>query len=257
MKRVLLATAALAGLAAAGLPAAAADIGRMPTKAPIAAPIPAQDWTGFYVGGNAGYSWGRSDVDYSIAGVPVARTTLDPNSFLGGGQIGYNWQLGSMVLGIEGDFAWRHGTDAATFTAGNVFGDFTTFNTTQNWVGTVRPRVGFAANNWLIYGTGGVAFGDFNHAYTETRPGVATRTIATSDTKAGWTAGGGVEYAFTPQWSLGVEYLYMDFGNTALAEPTAPPVFAPSTANFDDKSHVVRAKLNYKFNWTTPITAKN
>jgi outer membrane immunogenic protein len=255
--RVLLATAAFVMLATAGQPAAAADIGRMPAKAPpMVAPVPVQNWTGLYVGGNAGYSWGRTEVDYTFGGLPTAGTTLDPNSFIGGGQIGYNWQLGSMVLGLEGDLAWRHGTDAATFTSGNIFGDFATFNTQQNWVGTVRPRVGFAANNWLIYGTGGVAFGGFKHAYSETRPGVVARAAADSDTKAGWTAGAGVEYAFTQQWSLGVEYLYMDFGTDTLAQAATPPLPA-STATFDDKSHVVRAKVNYKFNWTTPLTGKN
>jgi outer membrane immunogenic protein len=253
VKRVLLATVAMAVLSAAGQPAAAADIGRFPAKAPVVAPALVYDWTGLYVGGNAGYSWGRTDVDYSLGGVPVARTTLDPNSFIGGGQIGYNWQLGSMVLGVEGDLAWRHGTDAATITSGNVFGDFAAFSTEQNWVGTVRPRVGFAANNWLIYGTGGVAFGGFKHAYSETRPGVVTRTTTDSDTKAGWTAGGGVEYAFRNHWSLGVEYLYMDFGSTTLNQPAIGPLPA-SSASFDDKSHVVRAKVNYKFDWTTPIT---
>ena len=257
MKLVLLAAAALAGLTAAGQPAVAADIGRMPTKAPAALPAAVENWTGLYVGGNAGYSWGRTDLDYSVAGVPTFRTTLDPNSFIGGGQVGYNWQLGSIVLGIEGDLAWRHGTDTATFTSGNVFGDFATFNTQQNWVGTVRPRVGFAAGNWLIYGTAGLAVGDFKHAYTETRPGVATRAIADSETKAGWTAGGGVEYAFTNQWSLGVEYLFMDFGDTTLAQPPTAPAFPSSSANFDEKSHVVRAKLNYKFNWNTPLSGSN
>src|SRR5262249_5638131 len=142
-----------------------------------------------------------------------------------------------------------------TFTSGNVFGDFASFNTEQNWVGTARPRVGFAADHWLFYGTGGVAFGDFKHTYTETRPGALTRTATDSETKAGWTAGGGVEYAFTNQWSLGVEYLYMDFGNATLAEPPTGPL-PPSTATFDDKSHTVRAKLNYKFNWTTPFTGR-
>ncbi len=253
MKRVLLATVAMAVLSAAGQPAAAADLGRVPVGAPVAAPALVYDWTGLYVGGNAGYSWGRTDVDYTLGGLPVARTTLDPNSFIGGGQIGYNWQLGSMVVGVEGDLSWRHGTDAATITSGNVFGDFAAFSTEQNWVGTVRPRVGFAANNWLIYGTGGVAFGGFKHAYTETRPGVVTRTAADSDTKAGWTAGGGVEYAFRNHWSLGVEYLYMDFGSATLNQPAIGPLPA-SSASFDDKSHVVRAKVNYKFDWTTPIT---
>jgi outer membrane immunogenic protein len=253
--RVLLATVALM-LAAAGQPAGAADVGRLPTRAPPAfVPLAAENWTGLYIGGNAGYSWGRTDLDYKRGALPTLSTTLDPNSFIGGGQIGFNWQLGSLVLGIEGDLAWRHGTDAATFTSGNIFGDFATFNTEQNWVGTARPRLGFAAQNWLVYGTGGVAFGEFNHAYTETRPGLVARAAATSDTKAGWTAGAGVAYAFTNQWSLGVEYLYMDFGTTTLAQPATGPV-PPSTVTFDDKSHVLRAKLNYKFDWTTPIIRK-
>jgi outer membrane immunogenic protein len=250
--RGLLATVAVLTLAAVGQPAAAADLGRMPTKAPIAAPVPFHNWTGLYVGGNAGYSWGRTDLDYSFGALPSASTTLDPNSFIAGGQLGYNWQLGSFVVGVESDLAWRHGTDSATITLNNVFGDFAAFSTEQNWVGTARGRVGFAVNNWLIYGTGGVAFGGFKHAYTETRPGVATRTAADSDSKAGWTAGGGVEYAFTNQWSLGVEYLYMDFGGSTLNQPVAGPV-PPSSATFDDKSHVLRAKMNYKFNWTTPL----
>jgi len=254
VKRVLLATAAFAALAAAGQPAAGADIGRFPAQAPVAAPLAVENWTGLYVGGNAGYSWGRSDLSYTFDALPTVTSTLNPNSFIGGGQIGYNWQFGSLVFGLEGDLAWRHGTDAATFTS-PIAGDFASFSTEQNWVGTARPRVGFAAQNWLVYGTGGVAFGGFKHAYTETRTGVITRGVANSDSKAGWTAGAGVEYAFTNQWSLGVEYLYMDFGSSTLAQaPTAP--LPASTAVFDDKSHVLRAKVNYKFNWTTPIIGK-
>jgi outer membrane immunogenic protein len=255
VRRVLLATAAFAALAAAGQPAAAADIGRLPARAPVGAPVAVENWTGLYIGGNAGYSWGRTDLDYTRDALPTMSTTLDPNSFIGGGQIGYNWQFGSLVFGLEGDLAWRHGTDAATFTSGNIFGDFASFSTEQNWVGTARPRVGFAAQNWLLYGTGGVAFGGFKHSYTETRPGVLSRSVANSDTKAGWTAGAGIEYSFANQWSLGVEYLYMDFGTTTLAQAATPPLPA-SSAGFDDKSHVVRAKLNYKFNWTTPIIGR-
>jgi outer membrane immunogenic protein len=253
--RVLLATVAAVALTVAGNPAAAADLGRMPTKAPIAAPVPAENWTGLYVGANAGYSWGRTDLDYSFGALPGFSTTLDPNSFLAGGQIGYNWQLGSFVVGVEADVAWRHGTDSAAITLNNGLGDFGAFSTEQNWVGTLRPRVGIAANNWLIYGTAGLAVGGFKHAYTETRPGVSSRTAAESDTKAGWVAGAGVEYAFANHWSLGVEYLYMDFGSSAFSQPATGPV-PPSTANFDDKSHVVRAKVNYKFDWTTPLMGR-
>ena len=221
----------------------------MPAKAPLVAPATGHNWTGLYGGANAGYSWGRTEIDYTLGGLSAISTTLDPNSFVGGGQVGYNWQLGSMVVGVEGDVAWRHGTDSATFTVGAAFA---AFDAEQNWVATLRPRVGFAANNWLIYGTGGAAFGNFKYSYTESLAGVA-RTASDSDTKAGWTAGGGVEYAFRNQWSLGVEYLFLDFGSTTLIQPAAGAL-APSAATFDDKSHLLRAKVNYKFNWTTPLT---
>jgi outer membrane immunogenic protein len=235
-------------LAAAGQPASAADVARLPAKAPLVAPPTVHNWTGLYGGANAGYSWGRTEIDYALGGLPAIGTTVDPNSFVGGGQVGYNWQLGSVVMGVEGDVAWRHGTDSATFTVGAAFA---AIDAEQNWVATLRPRVGFAANNWLIYGTGGAAFGNFKHSYTEALAGVA-RTASDSDTKTGWTAGGGVEYAFRNQWSLGVEYLFLDFGSTTLTQPAAGAL-APSAATFDDKSHLLRAKVNYKFNWTTPL----
>jgi outer membrane immunogenic protein len=231
------------------------DLGSTSTQTPpVGRPVPVQNWTGLY-SGNAGYSWGRTDLDYTQDALPPLTTTLDPNSFIGGNQIGYNWQYGSLVLGIEGDI-WHQGTGTATFTSGNIFGDFASFNTEQNWVGTVRPRVGFAANNWLLYGTGGVAFAGVKPSITDPQAGVMARATADSGAKAGWAAGAGVEYAFANHWSLGVEYLYMDFGTTTMMPPMAAPL-ASSTANFDDKSHVLRAKLNYKFDWATPITPKN
>jgi outer membrane immunogenic protein len=235
---------------AAGQPVSAADVARVPAKAPpIVAPQIVQNWTGLYGGANAGHSWGRTEFDYTLGGAATLGATVDPNSFVAGAQVGYNWQLGSLVLGLEGDAAWRHGTDSATFTVGAAFASL---EAEQNWVATVRPRIGFAANNWLIYGTGGAAIGNFKHSATESVAG-ATRAIADSDTKAGWTAGGGVEYAFRDQWSLGVEYLFLDFGGTTLSQPGAG-AFAPSTTTFDDKSHLLRAKVNYKFDWATPLS---
>lgn len=254
MRQILLATAALAAFAAGGQPAAAADFGRLSPQSPVGTPLAVENWTGLYVGGNVGHSWGRTELGYTIDALPSLSSTLNPNSIIGGGQIGYNWQFGSLVFGVEGDLAWRHGTDAATFTS-PIPGAFASFSTEQNWAGTARPRVGFAAQHWLLYGTGGVAFGGFKHAYTEAGPGAIARGVANSDTKAGWTAGAGLEYALTNQWSLGVEYLYMDFGTTALGQAATPPLPA-STATFDDKSHLVRAKVNFKFNWTTPFIGR-
>jgi outer membrane immunogenic protein len=239
--------------------ALAADI---PTKAPYyKAPVvaPVFDWTGFYIGLNAGYSWGNVDIAASDAFVnvlpppyalPPVATTLHPASFIGGAQAGYNWQTGNWVLGLEIDIAWRNGKSDFTFAFPNGL-DFASFHVEQNWVGTVRPRLGIAANNWLFYVTGGLAYGELEHSYMETRPTVASANRMASEnvTRAGWTAGGGVAVAFNPQLSLGVEYLYMDFGSSTLSFPAqvlGGVPFAADTATFRDISHVVRAKLNWR-----------
>ena len=175
MKRAV--TSALGILALAAAPAMAADI---PVKAPIVAPVMAPvvySWTGFYIGGNFGYSLGRTNIGYVTPFANVA-ITHNPDSFIGGGQIGYNWQSGSFVFGFEADIAYRHRNRGSTFffgstpTAGapfgSVAGDNTVFGTEQNWLGTVRGRLGFASGAWLVYGTGGFAYGDVRHAVIET-----------------------------------------------------------------------------------------
>jgi outer membrane immunogenic protein len=221
-------------------------------KAPPPAAVP-YTWTGRYGGINAGYSWGRVPYSKTEGGAAVTSGTLTPNSFIGGGQFGYNFQAGALVFGVEGDISWRNGSDATAFIAPS--GASTNFFDRQNWVGTLRPRVGIAANNWLFYGTGGLAFGSFQHSYTETQPGGATRTASESSTETGWTAGGGIEYAPSDHWSLGLEYLYQDFGKSTLSQPgqvIGATAFPPSSATFEDRSHLLRAKLNVKFGWDGP-----
>ena len=255
MKRILLAGLGLFVLAATQS-AVAADK-PLPYKAP---PLvdPIFNWTGFYIGLNAGYSWGTVDISASDAvalppapyTLPPLATTLHPASFIGGGQAGFNWQMGNVVWGLEADIAWRNGKDNFTFAFPNGL-DFASFHVEQNWVGTVRPRLGIAANNWLFYVTGGLAYGALEHSYMETRPTVAgaNRTASENVTRAGWTAGGGVQVAFNPQLSLAVEYLYMDFGSSTLSFPAqvlGGVTFAADTATFRDISHVVRAKLNWR-----------
>jgi outer membrane immunogenic protein len=240
--------------------AAAADISRR-APAPVYSPAPVFSWAGFYVGANAGYSWGSTDIGYSTPYAAPSMTT-HPDSFIGGGQIGYNWQTGLVVWGLETDIAWRHGSDDATFlfgaktTANAPFGTFSgdnaAFHTEQNWLGTVRGRIGYAAGSWLPYVTGGLAYGNVKHSITETlgAPNQAnTRTISESTTKAGWTVGAGVDYAFAGPWSLGLEYLYVDLGTSTLNQPaqTNRNVFAADSASFKDTSHIVRARINYKF----------
>src|SRR4029079_16138392 len=260
----LIATAAAAFSGAA----LAADI---PVKAPPpVAPALISNWSGWYVGLNAGYSWGRSSVEYgqgpsdffgveTPGDVLALSTKLLPQSFIGGGQLGFNYQTGVWVWGVEADIAWRDNEDSKSLVL-NTLGDTLTLTANQRWVGTVRGRLGYApaaAPNWLIYATGGLAYGNFEHAVTQfCNVGCSqTQTFSDSVTRAGWTVGAGTEFALNRNWSLGAEYLYMDFGKSTLAVAAAgvPPLPVPGTTfpatavTFHDTSHVARLKLNYRF----------
>jgi len=238
----------------------------LPMKAPAPMAPPPLSWTGWYVGLNAGYSWGRSSIDYAqdvstFFGSPgplALSTTLSPQSFIGGGQLGFNYQSGVWVLGFETDIAWRNRSESASFVL-NTFNDTLTLTDNQRWVGTVRGRLGYTpASNWLLYATGGLAYGNFEHSFTQfCDVGCAqTQVISNSTTRVGWTVGGGVEFAFGRNWSLGAEYLYMDFGKDTLSVAAGgiPPIpvpgmttFPATTVTFHDTSHVARLKLNYRF----------
>jgi outer membrane immunogenic protein len=220
-----------------------------PSYAPCCGPT----WTGFFVGANIGGSWMSNNASYSQLGGNGAFTTrLEDDGVIGGGQIGYNWQKGAFVLGVEADLAARHlsGRTTAFPFAGDPV-DAVTLSQREDWVGTVRGRLGYAAGNWLLYGTGGFAYGDVEHGVFENRitvPG-QNRLISDSDTATGWTAGGGIEWAVTPRWSVGVEYLHIDLGTTTLSQGTSVAgglLFPASAAHFEDRSDVVRATLNYR-----------
>jgi outer membrane immunogenic protein len=205
------------------------------------------DWSGFYAGINAGGSFGKASARYPLGGATI--NGLDPDSFIVGGHAGYNVQSDFVFAGIETDMAWRHGTEKKTFAFSNGV-DFAPHKVEQNWVGTFRPRFGFAINQFLLYGTAGLAYGNLEHKLTETRPGVAARSKSKSEVDAGWTVGGGVEYGFTRKWTAGLEYLYMSFGDTKLSFPAQTInglSFPTSSSTFNDVSHVVRAKITYRF----------
>lgn len=258
MKRTAVVFAALAlGL----VTASAADLAVKAPPMPVA-PV-YYNWTGFYIGGNVGGAWSSSDVaSYTINGGSVtlpASPHQTLNGVLGGGQIGYNWQKGNFVLGVEADGAWQNKRASTT----NAFPgglDFTTFTSRQDWVATFRPRAGWAADNWLIYMTGGAAAGEIEHSFNENRPSLpgATRTISSDDTRWGWTVGVGVEAGFG-RWSAGLEYLYVDLGKTttlsAPLQTLGGLTFFPSVVSFNDNvQQIVRAKLNYHFDG--PVVAK-
>jgi outer membrane immunogenic protein len=218
-----------AGLLAVAMasPSFAADLPRPAYKAP--AYIAPFSWTGFYVGVNGGYGWGKSN--WSNAALSDNLTT---KGALLGGTIGYNLQTGVWVFGLEGDFDWTwiKGSDN---TAGGICGGTVGCQTKNTWLSTGRGRIGYAWDRWLPYITGGAAYGAVKML---PNPGTNSET----ENRFGWTAGVGVEYAFLGAWSAKLEYLYVDLGK---ATCDAAPCGIPTTVT--DKTNLVRLGVNYRF----------
>jgi outer membrane immunogenic protein len=181
-----------------------------------AAPVPAYNWTGFYVGGHVGYGWADKDWTFvdgagglTCAGVLAANNRCDnshtPDGFLGGAQAGFNWQMDHWLVGVEGQWSW---TDWEASSA--LSNDGTDrFHTRVNWVATVAPRLGYAFDHYLLYVKGGAAFANEKH-WLQDLGGVYLS--ASPATRAGWMVGVGGEYAVWHNWSIKLEYDYMDFG---------------------------------------------
>jgi outer membrane immunogenic protein len=236
MKRILI--AGLLALAAGGQ-ALAADLPQ-PAPPPPRAPatyVPAQapyfSWTGIYVGINGGYGFGQSNW---TAPVGAATGNFSTSGFLVGGTLGGNYQMGAFVIGLEGDGDWNNAN-------GSTFSSCPVGCTTQStWLATVRGRAGYAWDRVLLYGTGGAAFGTVQAA--------AGALPFASVTQTGWTAGAGVEWAFTPNWTAKVEYLFVNLGSlscpsTSCGTPVGAPPGTPSSVSFTE--NIVRAGVNYKF----------
>src|SRR5262245_4141112 len=146
MNRVFPTTAAILAFTAAAQTAFAADLRRPPPEYPVKAPVVRIfDWTGFYVGVNGGYGWGTSRYEF-----PAATNRFDVSGGIAGGTVGYNYQVGQTVLGIEGDFDWQDVNGSAPCVAGVC-------QTKSNWLATVRGRLGYAADRFMPYVTGGAA----------------------------------------------------------------------------------------------------
>ena len=222
MKRSLFAGLSLLTLAVA-MPASAADLprGSMPYNAPAYAP--SYNWTGFYLGLNGGGAWGDSDWN----GLAISN---NPSGAMFGLTAGYNWQgLGNpWVFGLEGDIGWTNFGDSVTCTFGVAC------ETKNNWLGTIRGRVGYSWGRILPYVTGGVAFGDIDV--------VRSGFSGVSDTNAGWTAGVGLEGVIVGNWTAKLEYLHADLGDI-----TCSAVACGTATNVDLRLNILRAGVNYRF----------
>ena len=267
---------AIAALTAAG--AVAAQAADLPTRkeAPALAPVfvpPPFTWTGFYIGVNAGAVWGSGHVSSQLftSGFPVLSTEWpggtfggSQTGFIGGGQAGYNWQTGAFVLGAETDFDWTSVSRHSNFVGATFFdpfgrSDFLTENGSRklDWLGTTRARVGYTGfwdSRLMIYATGGVAYGGGSNHFDvfDNRDSWDWNGGGGSNTRVGWTIGGGVEYAFTNNITLKGEYLYYDLGsshNVIIANPLASTIFPNTyaTAKINYNGSIARLGLNYKF----------
>jgi outer membrane immunogenic protein len=231
MKRALFLGVSVLTLATGA--AFAADLpARMPVKAP--AYVPFYNWTGFYVGGNVGGVWSSGSGNTVAAGVP-GTVSGSGSGVLGGIQAGYNWQTSNIVFGVETDIQGSSGRGSFT----GINGGATTTGTARSpWFGTIRGRVGYAADRWLFYVTGGGVYGQNRISGTTVPAGVA---FDASANYWAWTVGGGVETALWDRWTAKLEYLYI--GNPSNA-PT-PPLTTISSGNTN--TNIVRVGLNYRF----------
>ncbi|MEW6639446.1 MAG: outer membrane beta-barrel protein [Pseudomonadota bacterium] len=245
MKSYAIAAAvAAAAISSAGSSALAADLpARTYTKAPPLV-VQAYNWTGFYVGVNAGVGFGRSKTDVAIGGIADPSSRVGGLGGVGGGQIGYNWQYGSLlgfnnvVVGLEADIQGAGLDDNRTcaFICGNGTG--ININQKLDWFGTARGRIGVATGPVLSYFTGGFAYGN-----VKTRISDLTGAINDnySSTRTGWTIGSGVEAALGGNWTGKVEYLYVDLGTQRGVNLVVPYAY-----NSQVREHIFRAGLNYR-----------
>jgi len=230
------ALAALASLALlAGGTAVAADLGSS-RLLPPAPDLPAfYSWTGAYAGVQGGYSWGNDRVSRFLNGNGVGATSsYSTDSALGGGHVGFNYQFGSIVLGIEGD--------AEAVNARGGYSDAgVTGRVQRDWQGSVRGRIGYAFDRFMIYGTGGAAFTEFDYRVLNPATGLGERM---QNSATGWNIGAGVNFAFTDNLILGAEYRYTDYGKVDHLGRGAVPGLV---SELEPKLHTVRASVAYKF----------
>ncbi len=258
-------------LAASSQPGLAADL-------PVSlkdTPYVAVPWQGLYFGGHVGGVWGSTTVGdtFDYYGDPHMNGNADSTGLIGGAQAGYNFQRGHAVFGIEGDIGYLglaahgsdyHAGDANCLTTPKYCNIGGKYDTSGGLYGDITGRLGYAANQLLIYGKGGVAFlnadlkthydgqtweyGSYNN-YT----GAVQFDFDHSETLVGWTVGAGLEYALNPSWSIKGEYQHFDFGNMSNSYQACHGVANACPVNGQYKAQAGYAVLTGKTD--TAITA--
>jgi len=280
MKKILLGSVATGALIAAGS-ANAADLGPRPAyKAPpMVAPVPVYSWTGCFVGAHGGWGWSKKDVGenltFSSSAARSSSGSIDTSGAIFGGQIGCDYQFGSnFVIGVQGSFAGaRLDGDSRNFLDPTSRSE--ALHVRTDWLASVTARVG--VTGWLprslLYVKGGGAWirerwevlQDFTGT-AEFLTGGGPQHLFQTETRSGWTIGGGLEYAIAPNWSIFAEFNHYDFGTKRVFNHTVP--FSSCTTSFCARTFTLDAKqrveavtlgVNYRFNWgkgKAPVVAK-
>lgn len=254
--------ASLGALALTAPAAFAADLGAKPPPPPYIPPPPLFTWTGIYIGGQVGVGWGAGNFNTTgfdpVTGTFISGTLGDrPTGVIGGAHIGYQYQINQIVLGIEGSVDGTSLSNTAFAFFPVAFGGASlTAQTSADVQGSIRGKAGIAWDRVLLYGTGGVAFGGFNNSITLTAPNLLPpffATTSTSNTRVGWTAGGGVQVAVTNNWWLFGEYRFSDFGTLNNGSFANVPAGAFFNGDRRLQEHQVQGGFSYKFDTYAPV----
>ncbi len=276
MKRSVLGLVSVLALAIAA-PMGVANAADLATKAPSPppmAPVPIFNWTGFYVGANVGGAWSNVNVSnstvFDATGAAAVTSTSsgsgNASGVIGGGQIGANYQFPSnWVIGIEADVdgSSLNGSSSGCSVTGT---GCATVNTKLNDFGTVRGRLGYAMNNVLFYGSGGWAWAESSTtsnftcvSTTGACPGTSTTFTGGSSSGSvtatnGWAAGAGIEWAFTRNWTMRVEYLHLQFNgvsesfsSSGTIGAAATPFTSTTSSSSNSGIDIARVGINYIF----------
>ncbi|MFI4957117.1 MAG: outer membrane protein [Gammaproteobacteria bacterium] len=225
-------------------------------------------WTGMYAGGNLGYAWNSSEMETKVshngtyfissdadAIAAVGSGSSTSSNVLGGAQVGYHWQSDKLVIGFEFDVNAYDTSTTRESTGGYPCCSPSTFTIEQsvetNWLTTLRPHVGYTYGNLLAYVTGGLAVADIQSTskfYDDFGTNAYEKSSASS-TRAGWTAGAGVEYSLSTAWSIGAQYLYTSFGSISSSGELTDDVgeVAGLEHDADLTSNILRLNVNCHF----------
>lgn len=239
MRSYFVAIAVVASVFSVSQLASAADLPAQMPATSFASPV--YNWTGFYIGGNIGTAFSSANtsdptgVNFAPPGTSLGN---DATGFIGGFQLGFNIQTGNLVFGVQGDMSWT----TINPSLADPFSTTTTLSYKTDWLATITGRVGYAWNNILLYGKGGAAWVHNNVSVSDA---TFSFSATANETQIGWTAGGGFEYAFAPNWTGFIEYDYIGLGTASVS--VTDPIVGAMPINFEQNVQMVKGGINFKF----------